>query len=945
MKLKIYLFAFSYVSIFFLNYPLAAQSLKITGRVQDARSKEPLVGVNVFLKNKLAGTSTDAEGNFTLKTDVPLPFVLVFSSMGFRAFEMTLSQASTTDLLIELEEENLLGKEIVVAASRIEESRLESPVSIERMGVTAIQALAATNFYEGLRNLKGVDMGQQSLLFSTPNTRGFNDNTNYRVSQYIDGVDNAAPGLNFSAGNLVGASQLDIESVELLVGASSALYGAGGVNGTILMTTKSPFEYQGLSLSMQTGMMHLGASYRDNPRALYDANLRYAKAFNNRFAFKINLSYLNALDWHATDYRDNNNLSIGNTSHLDNPAYDGVNTYGDEALFPVNIAEFAPQTADGVARSQGLVPGSAEYDEVFNQVISLFPERQIVTRTGYLERDLADYNTYSFKGNASLHYRFGNDLELVAQGGIGQGTSVYTASNRFSLNKFTLFNAKLELKSEKFFVRAWLVGENAGDSYDIGTTALQINEAWKSSEQWYEDYLTSFTQNRLLGNPMDVSLLVARFFADNRDFNGNVQNPNLPFRPFPGEAQFDALFSELTSRPLTDEFSINGNSVRGTRVIDRSQMYNIEGMYNFGDYFRFAEVMIGFSHRIYRINSEGTIFGDAPGDPHIITETGAYLQLIRKIFKEKVRFIATARYDKNSNFDARLTPRISAVYSLDPAQQHFLRASVQSAFRFPSMADQYTDLNVGIFRVIGGLPQFRNALNITDNPVYPLDNPSPIIGNPDTSQEPLQFPDFRPERVTAWEVGYKGLFAEKIFVDAYMYYNVYNGFIASQAFGRFRADGTPEKFLSAISQDEPVQAYGWAVGLEYGLPKGYWLNANIAYNALNVGEVPPSFQTRFNTPDYRCNVSFSNREVVKNVGFNVVWRWQNSFFWESIFGVGEIPAYQTIDAQVSYKFSKLKTILKLGASNLFNQYYTTGFGNPEIGGIYYIQLSFDELMR
>ena len=95
----------------------------------------------------------------------------------------------------------------------------------------------------------------QSLSMRFPNTRGFNGNTNYRLNQLVDGVNNS-PGLSFSPGNIFGVTQLDLESLSSLVGASSALYGPGGMNGTLIMTSKNPFDYQGLSISIQGGMMH-----------------------------------------------------------------------------------------------------------------------------------------------------------------------------------------------------------------------------------------------------------------------------------------------------------------------------------------------------------------------------------------------------------------------------------------------------------------------------------------------------------------------------------------------------------------------------------------------------------------------------------------------------------------------------------------------------------------
>ncbi|MDX2301373.1 MAG: TonB-dependent receptor [Microscillaceae bacterium] len=931
-----------------LNPILAdAQEIRIEGRVLESKSKEPMIGVNIAIKGKVSGTVTNAEGRFTLITKTPPPFTLMFSSVGYAIQEVEIT-GSISNLDIKLQEESLLGREIVIAASRYEENVLESPVSIEKLDLLDIRSSPAADFYSGLRNLKGVDMGVQSLIFVTPNVRGFSSNTNYRVNQLVDGIDNAPPGLNFPAGNIIGISELDIESLELLVGASSALYGPGGLNGTILMTSKSPFDYQGLSASVRYGLLHVGADYQDNPSGMYDFTMRYAKAFNDRFAFKLNFSYLTADDWQASDFRDKNDLNNPDLNILTNPGYDGVNMYGDESFVPVDIGPLAPQVAAGFALGQGLQPGTPQYDATVAQIIGLFPESQLISRTGYPERDLADYNTSNLKTNLSLHYRLTEKVEAIVQGSYNVGTSVYTASNRFSLKDFSLYSIKAEVRGPKFFLRAFTTGENAGDTYDMGGLALQMNEAWKPSEAWYNDYIGAFTTARFIGQDLNSAYRFARDVADNRDQDGNILIQGQPYRPLPGEEVFNDLFNQISSRPISETFSYNGNTIRGAAVVDKSKLYHFEGMYNFSDFFKFADILGGMSYRVFNINSEGTIFADQPGDPHLISEFGAYLQITKQLLSKKLKFTGTVRYDKNENFDGgRFTPRVSLVYSVDKDRKHHIRGSIQTAFRFPSVADQYTNLNVGVFEVIGGLPQFRNRFNFEENPVYPLDNPNPLVGKPVTTDGPYVFPEFKPERVVSYEIGYKGLITDQFLLDAYIYYNTFNGFLANQALGQPLPDGTTRFLLTAVSTEEPISAYGWAVSFDYRIFGNYDLAANVSYNTINSsdGNFPLGFLTRFNSPDYRTNISLSNRNVFKNIGFSVNWRWQNQFLWESSFGVGEVPGNHTVDAQISYKLPKIKTMFKIGGSNLFNQYYTTGFGNPQIGGLYYIGITFDQFMN
>ena len=77
----------------------------------------------------------------------------------------------------------------------------------------------------------------------------------------------------------------------------------------------------------------------------------------------------------------------------------------------------------------------------------------------------------------------------------------------------------------------------------------------------------------------------------------------------------------------------------------------------------------------------------------------------------------------------------------------------------------------------------------------------------------------------------------------------------------------------------------------------------------------------------------------------MTYRWQDAFFWESSFGAAVVPAFGTLDAQVSYKLNQYNTILKLGGSNVLNERYTTSFGNPKMGAIYYFSLTFDQFLN
>lgn len=270
---------------FVLQTDAFSQAVSIAGKISNAETKEALPAVSVLLKGSASGTFTDNRGVFKLNISQAFPITLIVSSVGYESKEV-LVENSAQVLEIELQPISSIGTEVVVSATRSRIRSLESPVSIERISSSDIRQAPAPSFYDAIGNLKGVDVVTSSIMFKTMGTRGFMGSGNLRVNQLVDGMDNQAPGLNFSVGNIVGLNELDVDNVEVLPGASSALYGSGGMTGTILMTSKDPFKYQGLSAQIKQGVNHIGD---DNSKAApyYDWMARYAKAFNNKFAFRI----------------------------------------------------------------------------------------------------------------------------------------------------------------------------------------------------------------------------------------------------------------------------------------------------------------------------------------------------------------------------------------------------------------------------------------------------------------------------------------------------------------------------------------------------------------------------------------------------------------------------------------------------------------------------------
>jgi outer membrane receptor protein involved in Fe transport len=891
-------------------------SVTISGNVSNATSKEYVAAVSVTVKGSSSGTFTDSKGNFKLTTTHSLPLTLIFSSVGFESQEIAVNNASDP-IQISFKPTSILGTEVVVSASRVPERILESPVSIEKLNANNIRQIAAPTFYDALPNLKGVESSVQSITFRGVTTRGFNANGNTRFNQFIDGMDNQAPGLNFSVANIVGPSDLDVASVELLPGASSALYGAGGMNGTLLVNSKNPFEYQGLSVKLQGGVNHVGHQQQPTTGFTPDLSMRYARAFG-KFAFKVSVDWMQADDWRAQDSSNFDRLNLkkkAGFSHTTDPGYDGINVYGDEI-----------NTTFGA--SGGLL----------NKVT--------VSRTGYKEADLVDYSAKSFKGTVAMHYKLTDNTEAIIQGNWGTGTTVYTGSDRYSLRKFNIGQYKIEVRGKRFYVRAYTTQERSGDAYNATALGTLLNEAYNPSVVtnssgipiggWFAEYATVYNQARagvFAGAPGvhgdGDAHAIARGYADRN-------------RLQPGTTGF------LTAKDaITNSYIGFGAGRNGAKFNDKTNLYQYEGMYDFTDHIKVLEVQVGGSLRHYSLGSNGTIFDDANGRIGI-NEFGSFIQVGKKLANDRIHLIGSIRYDKNENFDGRVTPRIAGVFTVAP--QHNIRLSYQTGYRNPTNQDQYIDLPIRAnTHLIGGLPTILSKYDLYNNKGYTQASVQAYAatGNPALLQT-YTFGKFKPETVGAYEIGYKGLIENRLLIDAYYYYDNYKDFLSYlvvlQPTAPLASDPSLSKaniFATYVNNPNKVVVQGAALGLDY-LINTWAISGNFSYNDITKNE---GLNNSFNSPKYRFNLGLSNRNLYKNVGFNVTYRWQDAFNWNSSFATGEVAAFGTIDAQVSYKMPSVKTMIKIGGSNILNHYYQTSFGNPKIGGIYYLSLTFDELLK
>ena len=914
---------------------LAGQTV-LVGKAIDHTTGDPIIGANVIILSTQEGSISDFTGEFRLRTSQPLPLTLQVSYVGYTTITIDVHNVSD-ELLIKLHESTELG-EVIVLGEKVSESRRRSPRSSEEISKAEILLRPGPDIFTNMGYNKDIDIATPSLAFKAINTRGFNSTAPVRMLQLIDGVDNQSPGLNFSLGNFLGASELDLLKMEVIVGASSPFYGPNAFNGVISMETLDPFIHQGLS-----GMIRAGE------RSLMEAGLRYADAIRNKngqdvLAYKLNIYGLTADDWKAENYSPITDSRVDAT----NPGgFDAVNIYGDEYYGRMDFSK-----VDG---HEFLYPGLGSF-----------------YRTGYKEVEMVDYSTKNVKSNISLQYRFQPEEEILSpelmiSSAMGSGTTVYQGDNRFSLKDILFFQHKIEFrKRDHYFLRAYYTHEDAGKSYDPYFTALRLQQSCKDNDTWtndYEGYWRSTYPQKMkqmgypmwMPNPPHFDFDTAMdWLMNNQDTlsvwhtetagyanSKNIRNPPWMRDLFlPGTAEFDSAFQDITTRYNNDD--------GGTRFYDKSSLFHIHGEHKWATQW-LNEITAGGNYRLYLPNSKGTIFYDTSGTKITNSEIGVYAGVRKGFLKDsKLMIEATLRLDKNQNFNWVQTPALSFVYQ--PVKDTYLRVSLSSALRNPTLSDQYLYLNVGPAILAGHIDPVDSVITINSFKMF-LDS---------FSLNKLVYttlPALRPERVQSFEIGVRSMITNRVYADIGYYRSQYKDFLGyvigiKSDFVQdpvFPAPYNTQIFRYSANSFSTVITEGWSAGLNWFVSPYITLSGNYSFNMLRKTVEDDPIIPAFNTPKHKYNLGASLNAInlfksrwLRNMGCGLQYKWVDGYVFEgSPQFTGLVPSYGQVDAQVHIKFNRLKTLVKVGATNLLNNEHYETYGGPKVGRLAYVQVRYN----
>ena len=947
----------------------------VTGTVND-ESGMPLPGANVIVMGTSSGAISDFDGKFTLSVSQAPPFTVQISSVGFTSATEEVT-ANNQDLSITLIEGSFLD-EVVVTASRVPQRIFESPVTVEKYSLKQIQRTPSADFFEGLQNVKGVQMNQTGLVFSQVNTRGFGTAYNEGFVTMVDGMNTQAPVFGFAVGNLIGLNELDVESVELLPGSASALYGMDAYKGIMSIKSKNPFEHEGVSGYYRSGttQQEVGGN-----NAFTDFGIRIAKKLSDKLAVKVAFSAKEGTEWAAGDTRHTRECSnCGEGSIIEGydpnaPDYDAVNEYGEQT--------FTGLQQMGLIGLGGLTafPNATNY---FDTVVT----------TGYTEQELFGNEASNIKGNFGIYFRPNDDTEISFSSLMGTGEAPLPAGNaRYNIKDFVVQLHKLEVKTGGLTARAFYTKEDAGKTTQSTALATSVALAQPGGIQngWGNTYLNTYLGGAAAAagftpDAAGVGALLTTVVAPDIATGGTSFANLFPAGVngllhqaaraaadanmlMPGSPGFNAAIDAATDQAIL-QFSDTGTL--GALIKDVSEVSTFEANYDFEDKISFANLIVGGLYRNFNLDTDGTLYTDYD-DPIEYNEYGVFAQMQKDLFDDSVSLTASMRYDKQSVMeDANVTPRLGLLFKLSDKSN--VRVSAQLGYRNPTNQDKFIGLFNGQELLLGttedNIDRFNQDLGAADldgdgvaetafnwtgdyvfNNAY---NKSAFDSSGTLLAEDLDYVEA--EKVTSYDIGYR--YNTKNFtLDMNAYYSQYENFIGTnsvyvpasilvngaiaqglpsdQAIAATMAGGGFLQFGMDANLDVPFDTFGMSLEAITKLNESTTMNFIYEYNELDYeAEANSDFELSWNTPKHRMKFGFTSK-LGDGATLSANARYNSEYYYESSFIDATIRENTVFDAKLMFGIKALDNLqFEVGGNNIAGREYVSIPGSGNIGSLY-----------
>ena len=882
-----------------LSAPLTAQQGTISGRITDAETGAGVAGATVDVMGQ-ALVGSDAAGGFSASVPVGSHSVIV-TIIGYETTRLDgieVDAGLITEIEIPIRSRALILNPIVVTASRRQEKALDAPASVSSVSSAEIRRTIATTPADHVQVQPGLNIFQTGLTGKSVVSRGFNNVFSGSLLTIVDNRYARIPSLRFNSFDLISTTDLDIDRIEVSLGPGSALYGPNAAAGVMHIITASPIDRPGTSVSLAAG-----------ERSIFTGQFRSAHAVSDRFGIKFSGQYMRGKDFEVQD--------------------------------PIEMAA-------------SMVPGA--HPQIGN-------------------RDFG-YERYAFDVRADVRSEAG--AAFVLNGGMSRMNSgiALTGIGAAQGKDWVYPYVQGRFSKDRFFAQAFYNTSDAGDTYLLRTGQPIVDKSYVMSAQVQHGFDLGERQSFTYGvdlistNPRTDGTILGRNEDDDnsRELGAYLHS----------ETALSSMFDLVAAVRVDDHSRLTKTNIspRVALVLTPTEGQNIRFTYN----------------RAFSTPSTNNLFLDLeaaripipPGDPlffYGIRSQG--VPLGGYSFNNQCQGGAQSRCMYSPLMPGQPLPANAAVF-WDPVIETLLP---QFASLLPPEIAPLLPTLAALLAAPGarpGDPQIGTLFRRFDVAAASAGSPDPFVtlGGPGV----LGVPDLLPTIHNSFEVGYKGLIQDRVLLAADFYRTRIENFV-----GSLRVE-TPNVFFDPASVREFVLsrldpliqaglippaliegALATAIGAIASLPLGTMAadqsgSHDLLLTYRNFGEVWYSgadlalevllsdrlslngnFSWKsaecFNSDDDDCmdiedialnapshNGSFGITYANQATGLSAQGRVRMTAGFPVNSGVyiGEIDAYQVMDASVSYRL-QTGTTLTVTANNLFNSNHTEFIGAAPLG--------------
>ncbi|WP_418513053.1 TonB-dependent receptor [Corallibacter sp.] len=363
--------------LLFLAIPTIYAQNTLKGQLTDSQTSEPIGYVNVYLPQLEKGTYTDENGFFELKNMPSGNYKIVYSIIGYETQSQTVSIPVETVLSIKLIP-TAIEMEAVIISTPFHKLQSENVMKVEHENVADLQRNGATTLAQGITSIPGVASITTGASIGKPVIRGLSSN---RVLVYTQGV--RLENQQFGSEHGLGISDTGIESVEVIKGPASLLYGSDALGGVLYLNPEK-FAQQ------NTATGDVNGTYFSNTKG-YKAGAGY-KSSGEKFKMLFRGSLTEHADYNTENYR------VTNTRFREQDFKAGLGYqsthFKTEFRYNVNNSKLGIPEEIGVQNTEKapLLP----YQEITNHVFSskstvFFDNSSLEINLGYIYNDRREF--------------------------------------------------------------------------------------------------------------------------------------------------------------------------------------------------------------------------------------------------------------------------------------------------------------------------------------------------------------------------------------------------------------------------------------------------------------------------------------------------------------------------------------------------------------------------